>query len=92
MKKRIKNTFNYKIMENLFQFTRQSWNNWKIEQRPIVSLLEKYFTNEEIEEFLTSQKMAKLEAIKGINVEDINFILENKDMIRKLKEIKGVLQ
>jgi hypothetical protein len=79
-------------MENLFQFTRQSWNNWKIEQRPIVSLLEKYFTNEEIEEFLTSQKMAKLEAIKGINVEDINFILENKDMIRKLKEIKGVLQ
>lgn len=92
MKNRIKNKLDYKIMEKLFQFTRQSWNNWKNEQRPVVLLLEKYFTNEEIEEFLNTSKMAKLEAIREIDVEDIQFILENKDVILKLKEIKGVLQ
>lgn len=83
------------LMSKLFGYSAQTYFNWKKDKdttRPIMNLMDKYFTKEELEEFLTSRKMAKLEAIKGITVEDIEFILENKDMIRKLKEIKGVLQ
>lgn len=83
------------LMSKLFGYSAQTYFNWKKEKdttRPIMNLMDKYFTKAELEEFLTSQKMAKLEAIKGIDVEDIEFILENKEMIRKLKEIKGVLQ
>lgn len=90
-----KETKKTKIMQTVIKIldiSKPSYYVWKREGRPIFELLENYFNKEELEEFLTSRKMAKLEAIKGINVEDINFILENKDMIRKLKEIKGVLQ
>lgn len=90
-----KETKKTKIMQSVIKIldiSKPSYYVWKREGRPIFELLENYFTKEELEEFLTSQKMAKLEAIKGIDVEDINFILENKDMIRKLKEIKEILK
>lgn len=89
-----KETKKTKIMQSVIKIldiSKPSYYVWKREGRPIFELLENYFVKEELEEFLTSRKMAKLEAIKGITVEDIEFILENKDMIRKLKEIKGVL-
>lgn len=58
---RIKNILDYKIMTALFQFSRQSWNNWKKEERPIITLLEKYFTETDLEEFLATGKVSKLE-------------------------------
>lgn len=61
---RIKNILDYKIMTDLFQFSRQSWNNWKKEERPIIALLEKYFTKEDLEEFLETGRISKFEIIE----------------------------
>ncbi len=38
-----------------------TYYDWKKQNRPILKLLEKYFTDEEINEFLTSGKIEKLE-------------------------------
>lgn len=63
---RIKNVLDYKLVTKLFGFSRQSWNNWKKEQaeegtRPIISLLEKYFSEYDLQEFLETQKISRLE-------------------------------
>ena len=63
---RIKNILDYKLVTRLFGFSRQSWNNWKKEQaeegtRPIISLLEKYFSEYDLQEFLETGKISKLE-------------------------------
>lgn len=63
---RIKNVLDYKLVTQLFGFSRQSWNNWKKEQaeegtRPIISLLEKYFSEYDLQEFLETQKISRLE-------------------------------
>jgi len=75
---RVKNILDYKIMTNLFQFSRQSWNNWKKEERPIIALLEKYFTKEDLEEFLKTGEIVKFESL------DKNFICERLPEILKL--------
>ncbi|MDD5406976.1 MAG: hypothetical protein PHE73_08580 [Sulfurovaceae bacterium] len=58
---RLKNVLDYKIVMEIFKFSRQSWNNWKKENRPIITLIEKYFTNEDLQEFLVTGKISKLD-------------------------------
>jgi len=65
---RIKNLFDYKKIENLFLFTRQTWSKWKKEKRPIVNLLEKYFSDEDIEEFLKTGKISRFEEISDLEI------------------------
>ncbi|WP_321469313.1 hypothetical protein [Halarcobacter sp.] len=74
---RIKNSINHKLIENLFDFTRQTWSKWKIEKRPITQLLEKYFTSEDIEEFLNTGKISRLEqnTYTENKIDDINTLL-----------------
>jgi len=55
------NKLDYKLMVKLFGFSRQSWNNWKKEERPIVKLLESVFTNEEIDQFLETGEISSLD-------------------------------
>jgi predicted DNA-binding protein YlxM (UPF0122 family) len=52
---------------------------WKKENRVIILLLEKYFTKEQLEEFLKTGKINKQELIKDFSLED----LEN---FNKIKE------
>ncbi|MFV0562208.1 hypothetical protein [Malaciobacter mytili] len=63
---RIKNEINYKILERLFLFTRQTWSKWKKEKRPVVELVEKYFTDEDLEEFLETNKIYKMELLQKV--------------------------
>lgn len=51
-------------MIELFSFSRQSWNNWKKENRPIVRLLEKYFTEDDLKEYLETNKISKFELLQ----------------------------
>ncbi len=41
--------------------SKNSYWNYKKQQRPIILFLEKYFTEDDLEEFLTTGKMTKLE-------------------------------
>ncbi|MCT7600299.1 hypothetical protein [Aliarcobacter butzleri] len=63
---RIKNVIDWKKIEDLFIFTRQTWSKWKKENRPIVNLIEKYFDDKDIQEFLETGEIKKFENIKLI--------------------------
>ena len=63
------NKLDYKLMVKLFGFSRQSWNNWKKEERPIVKLLESMFTNEDISEFLETGKVSRYENLDNLDSE-----------------------
>lgn len=52
----------YTTISLLFQTTRQTVYNWKREQRPIITLITKYFTKGELEEFLNTGHIARLES------------------------------
>lgn len=59
---RIKNEINYKVLEQLFMFTRQTWSKWKKEKRPIVKLIEKTFSEKELIQFInTGEIPSKIE-------------------------------
>jgi len=69
---RIKNIINYKITEELFCFTRQTYTKWKQENRPIINLIEKYLNEIDILQFLTSNKIDKFERANQLaGLEDI---------------------
>lgn len=79
---RIKNIINYKIIEDLFCFTRQTWSKWKSDKRPIVELIEKYFSDDDLKDFLQNGKIKRFEEIEDLellNIEAIkiysNFVL-----------------
>ncbi len=54
------------IMSDLFKYSPQTYFNHKKEKRPILELLEKYFTKDDIEEFLGTGKIQKFENITFI--------------------------
>lgn len=68
---RIKNILDWKKIENLFLFTRQTWSKWKNEKRPIVNLIEKYFTNDELQEFLETNQIEKFELLKDLSKNEL---------------------
>lgn len=47
----------------LFNITRQTWSNWKKEKKPIVSLIETYFNDKDIEEFIETGRCSKFDSI-----------------------------
>lgn len=48
----------------LFQYSRNTYYVWKRQRRPIILLLEKYFSEQELQEFLDTGKISKLEKSK----------------------------
>ncbi|RXJ98943.1 hypothetical protein CRV02_12900 [Arcobacter sp. CECT 8989] len=63
-----------KLISNLLGISEKSYYRWK-ETRVIFKLLEKYFSENEIKEFLETGKIRKLEVIKGFNVDELESLL-----------------
>lgn len=68
----------------------KSISNWKKENRPIISLLYKYFTKEDLDEFLQTDKIKKLEKNKlkdqlfgNIDYDYVDFVLHDKTSASK---------
>ncbi len=59
------------ILASIFDVTPRAITNWKKEKKPIVLLLEKYFLEEEINEFVETGKIAKFERIKKLTTEEL---------------------
>lgn len=72
------------IMSDLFKYSQQSYFNHKRENRPILLLIEKYFTKDELEEFLEKGSIASFEK-KRID-EHNKLVLE--EINKKLLEIE----
>lgn len=51
-------------MAELFSTAEGTYYKWKKEQRPIIALLEKYFTREDLEEFIQTGKISRFEMIE----------------------------
>lgn len=64
---------------------------WKKQNRLIIKLLEKYFTQKDLEEFIDTGSVTKLEALEGLSIEDVKFILDNKEIVEQIKTLKAVL-
>lgn len=65
---------------------------WKKSDRLIISLLQEYFSDDDLEEFLADGKIQKQELIKDIDFHELKQLIENKDLLSKLVEIKEVLK
>lgn len=76
-----------KIVLKLMCFSRNTFYVWKREKRPIIKLLNKYFTDIELEEFVLTGKINKQELVKDLSIEDLESISSLKQELIK-KEIE----
>lgn len=82
------------ILSQLFGHTAKSVSNWKKEKRPVVQLVHKYFSNEDIEEFLTTEKIQRLEKrkvdehSKGKIIQPLNITKETNEAITAYQIVK----
>ena len=60
------------IMSKLFGFSVPTYYNWKRENRPIINLINKYFTSNDLLEFIDSGKISKYEFFSDVEVELIH--------------------
>ena len=72
---------NEKNVLKLMHYSRNTYYVWKREKRPIIELIDRYFTDSEIEEFLQTGKI--------INFEATNYIKNNFMTINKNKYIQS---
>lgn len=54
------------IIEKLFGFSAPTWYRWKKEQRLIVDLMDKYFEEKNLEEFINTGKINKFERLQEL--------------------------
>lgn len=52
------------VASNILQCTLASYYNWANQKRPIIALLEKYFTKEDLEEFIQTDRISKFEILE----------------------------
>jgi len=63
------------VISSVLSCSVSGFYKWKKQNRPIIKLLEKYFTKEELEEFLQTEKIDKLE--------NINLFFEKREYLKK---------
>ncbi|MDD5406977.1 MAG: hypothetical protein PHE73_08585 [Sulfurovaceae bacterium] len=89
-----------KQITELMQISDVSYYRWKKspkqkdkkEAPKIFSLLEYAFSEQELDEYLSSGKIEKLELIKDIDIEELKTLIKNKDLLHKVTEIKSLLE
>ena len=56
------------VAKDILHIGKSTYYQWKRENRPIIFLLEKYFSQDELEEFLSTGKVSKLENYKIVDI------------------------
>ena len=79
----------YKEIAELIDNNDKTIYRWKKEGRPIVFFFEKYFTKEDIEEFLKSGKIEKLDSLAKLDSFFNSFSLEIEKKITEKLKITG---
>ncbi len=80
----------YKTIAKLVGNTERTIFAWKKEQRPIINLLEKYFSKQELEEFINTGKITKLERNELVNrlFYNIDYEFVEKFLLKSYSELK----
>ena len=68
------------VLCDLFEFTPKTLYNWRQEERPAIELIEKYFTEEDLQEFLQTKEINKLQNIK-------RYMKYEKKLMEQIKEV-----
>lgn len=71
----------------LCMFSRNSYYVWKREERPIISLLEKYFTKEDLQEFL---EYGTIEKLQFANIQ--NYSVQAAEFVNVLNAVKKFVE
>lgn len=58
------------IIENLFQVSEKTYYNHKNADKPVINLIEKYFTDDDLIEFLTTKEISRFKNVKNIKIEN----------------------
>lgn len=56
------------VASTVLQCTLASYYNWANQKRPVISLLEKYFTKEDLEEFIQTGRISKFEILEDFKM------------------------
>ncbi len=80
------------VMVELFEFSSPTLYKWKKhEKRKVFTLLDKYFSKDELEEFLTTGKVSKYEALNPNS--DLSMLHNELASIKKeISDLKRVIQ
>ncbi|OGS70806.1 MAG: hypothetical protein A3F91_09845 [Flavobacteria bacterium RIFCSPLOWO2_12_FULL_35_11] len=84
---------NYKeLMGKIFDFYPSTFYTWKKQGRPIIALLEKYFSKEDLEEFLDAGSISKMEYVsKDYSSVELEFLAKNSDAVKMyIKSVEGL--
>lgn len=73
------------VLSQLFEYSKPTYFRWKKEQRPIISLIDKYFTKEDLEEFLQSGKIKRFEDFNKYSsiIQSLSNTINNFDYYQK---------
>lgn len=76
----------------LFGIARRTYFHWKkdINKNKSINLIEKYFTEKELEEFITSGLIAKQELIKDLSIDEIETLIKTQHNQKILEQIENL--
>jgi len=75
-------------MAKLFNVTPQAINKWRREKKPVLSLLEKYFQEEEINEFINNDTIEKMEIVSTIPKGELRYLSSQRIVSDDLLKVK----
>jgi hypothetical protein len=75
------------LVSDLLGISEKSFYRWK-EDRKIFKLLEKYFTDEDIKDFLENNKIEKLDLIKDTSINELKELINLKNNQSIVEEIE----
>lgn len=72
------------VISNVLSCSVSGFYKWKKQNRPIIKLLEKYFSKEELEEFLNTGKINKLDNLNSYSFSSsVSFLIKLKLLLNK---------
>ena len=76
------------VMAKLFDFNATTYYAWKKQNRPIINLIDKYFTKEDLQEFIEKGSITSLDSFhQNKNIQDIDILNNVSSLVKKqLKE------
>lgn len=72
---------------NILGVSKNSYWNYKKQERPIIAFLEKYFSKDDLEEFLNYGRVSKLEYLNSMRENEINFLFKFINLLEELHSL-----
>ncbi len=77
------------VMAKLFDFNATTYYAWKKQNRPIINLIDKYFTKEDLQEFIEKGSITSLDSFhQNKNIQDIDILNNVSSLVKKQLERK----